>query len=97
MATATLPQVKTHGKRPVLLPVTAAARLQEVALPRRVGGDVRGPADLVGRRGGVRTYSQTTGMWLRGVLADDRGVRPEAVRRVTFEGAHVAEVRGPRG
>lgn len=95
MAIATFLQAKAHGKPLVLLPVTVAARFQESALLCRVDGDVRGPADLVGRRVGVRAYSQTTGMWLRGVLADECGVRPEAVRWTTFEGAHVAEVRDP--
>lgn len=95
MAIATFLQAKAYGKPLVLLPVTVAARFQEGALLCRAGGDIGGPADLAGRRVGVRAYSQTTGMWLRGVLADDHGVRPDAVRWVTFEDAHVAEVRDP--
>ena len=43
----------------------------------------------------MRAYSQTTGMWLRGILADEYGVRPEQVRWITFEGAHVAEYQDP--
>ena len=50
------------------------------------------PRDLTGRRVGVRAYSQTTGIWLRGILADMHDVRPDEVRWVTFEDAHVAEV-----
>ena len=96
MAIATYFQAKAYGKPLVLLPVTVAARFQESALLcRAADGAVRGPADLAGRRVGVRAYSQTTGMWLRGILADDYGVRPEEVRWVTFEGAHVAEYRDP--
>lgn len=34
-------------------------------------------------------------MWLRGVLADQHGVAPDAVRWITFEDAHVAEYRDP--
>jgi 4,5-dihydroxyphthalate decarboxylase len=49
--------------------------------------------DLAGRRVGVRAYSQTTGMWLRGILADSYGVRPDEVGWITFEDAHVAEYR----
>ena len=95
MAIATFLQAKAYGKPLVLLPVTVAARFQEGALLCRADGAIRGPADLDGRRLGVRAYSQTTGMWLRGVLADDHGVRPEQVRWVTFEDAHVAEYRDP--
>jgi 4,5-dihydroxyphthalate decarboxylase len=95
MAIATFLQAKTYGKPLVLLPVTVAARFQESALLCRADGDIRGPADLAGRRVGVRAYSQTTGMWLRGVLADDYGLRPDQVRWLTFENAHVAEYRDP--
>jgi 4,5-dihydroxyphthalate decarboxylase len=96
MAIATFLQAKAYGKPLVLLPVTVAARFQEGALLCRAADSaLRGPADLAGRRVGVRAYSQTTGMWLRGILADDHGVRPDAVRWVTFEDAHVAEYRDP--
>ena len=95
MAVATFLQAKAYGKPLVLLPVTLAARFQEPALLCRVDSAIRGPADLAGRRVGVRAYSQTTGMWLRGILAEDHGVRPEIVQWVTFEDAHVAEYRDP--
>jgi 4,5-dihydroxyphthalate decarboxylase len=95
LAIATALQAKAWGKPIVVLPVTVAARFQEAALLGRANGEVRGPTDLAGRRIGVRAYSQTTGMWLRGILADDHGVQPEAMRWVTFEDAHVAEAQDP--
>ncbi|MCS6931222.1 MAG: ABC transporter substrate-binding protein [Acetobacteraceae bacterium] len=95
MAIATFLMAKAAGKPLVLLPVALAARFQEGALLCRADGPVRGPADLAGRRIGVRAYSQTTGMWLRGVLAESFGLRPEAMRWVTFEDAHLAEYRDP--
>ena len=95
MAIATFLQAKAYGKPLVLLPVALAARFQEAALLCRADSAITGPADLVGRRVGVRAYSQTTSMWLRGVLAEDHGVRPDAVHWVTFEGAHVAEYCDP--
>ncbi|WP_237214870.1 ABC transporter substrate-binding protein [Falsiroseomonas oryziterrae] len=95
MAIATFLMAKAWGKPLVLLPITLAARFQEAALLCRADGTVQGPGDLAGRRVGVRAYSQTTGMWLRGVLAERHGVAPEAVRWVTFEDAHVAEYRDP--
>jgi 4,5-dihydroxyphthalate decarboxylase len=72
-----------------------AARFQQSALLCRADSDIRGPHDLAGRRVGVRAYSQTTGVWLRGMLADAFGVRPEQVRWITFEDAHVVEYRDP--
>ncbi|MEB8338276.1 substrate-binding domain-containing protein [Streptomyces endophyticus] len=54
------------------------------------GGEGRlSPEDLRGRRVGVRAYSQTTGLWVRGVLSDTYGVRAQDVTWVTREGAHV--------
>ena len=95
MAIATFLMSKAAGKDLVLLPVVLAARFQEGALLRRAEGGIGGPADLAGRRVGVRAYSQTTGMWLRGILQDGFGLRPDAIRWVTFEDAHLAEYRDP--
>src|SRR3954453_22421729 len=95
MAIATFLQAKAWGKPLVLLPVVMAARFQQSALLCRADGDIKGPADLAGRRVGVRAYSQTTGMWLRGILADEYGIEPASIRWVTFEDAHVHEYQDP--
>jgi 4,5-dihydroxyphthalate decarboxylase len=95
MALATFLQAKAYDKPLVLLPIVIAARFQQTAFLCRKDSDIRGPKDLVGRRVGVRAYSQTTGMWLRGIMADEYGVRPEEIRWLTFEDAHVAEYRDP--
>lgn len=95
MAIATFLQAKAYGKPLVLLPFTMTARFQEVALLCRADSSVRSPADLAAKRVGVRAYSQTTGLWLRGVLAEAHGVRSESIRWVTFEGAHVPEYSDP--
>ncbi len=57
-------------------------------------GDLR-PQDLPGRRVGVRSYTVTTGVWVRGILQDLYGVDPESINWITFEEAHVAEFRDP--
>lgn len=53
------------------------------------------PTDLPGRRVGVRAYSQTTALWLRGVLSDNYGVRSQDITWVTTEGPHVATAVEP--
>lgn len=95
MAIATFLQAKAHDKKLALLPVVTLARFQESALLCRADSAILGPADLKGRRVGVRAYTQTTGLWLRGTLADDYAVPPESIDWVTFEDAHVAEYRDP--
>ena len=55
------------------------------------------PSHLSGQRIGVRSYSQTTAAWLRGILVNDYGVDLSRVHWVTFEDGHVAEFRDPPG
>jgi 4,5-dihydroxyphthalate decarboxylase len=95
MAIATFLMAKAAGAPLVLLPVVLYARFQEGAMLCRSDGPVTGPADLRGRRIGVRAYSQTTGMWLRGVLQHRFDLPPQAMRWVTFEDAHLAAYRDP--
>lgn len=47
------------------------------------------PRQLAGKTVGVRAYTQTTGVWLRGLLQDQFGLDPDSVNWVTFEDAHV--------
>jgi 4,5-dihydroxyphthalate decarboxylase len=95
MAIATFLQAKAYGKKLTLLPLVMAARFQEAALFRLRSSDIRSPADLKGKRVGVRAYSQTTGLWVRGLLSDDFGVAPTDIAWTTFEGAHVLEYPDP--
>jgi 4,5-dihydroxyphthalate decarboxylase len=95
IAIATFLQALAAGQDLVLLPVAMAARFQEQALLCRADSDISGPADLAGRRIGVRAYSQTTGMWLRGILAEAHDLEPGQMHWITFEDAHVAAYRDP--
>jgi 4,5-dihydroxyphthalate decarboxylase len=51
------------------------------------------PADLNGKRVGIRSFTTTTGAWLRGILANDYDVDLGSIDWVTFEDAHVAEFK----
>jgi 4,5-dihydroxyphthalate decarboxylase len=53
------------------------------------------PKDIEGKRVGVRSYTQTTGCWLRGILQNDFEVDLSKVNWVTFEDAHIPEYRDP--
>lgn len=53
------------------------------------------PSDLNGRKVGVRAYAQTSGVWVRGVLAHDYGVDLNSVTWGTMEDAHLAEFVDP--
>src|SRR4051794_19170524 len=91
MAIVTYLMAKSFGKPMVLLPVVVMARFQHgFALYNAQRGTLR-PADLNGKRIGIRSFTTTTGAWLRGILANDHGVDLDSIDWVTFEDAHVAE------
>lgn len=95
LAITTFLMAKAAGKPYRLLPAVVLARMQHGRLVRNAERGPLAPRDLPGKRIGVRSYSVTTGMWLRGILAEDYGVDSDAMTWVTFEEAHVAEFRDP--
>src|SRR5690606_31274807 len=54
-----------------------------------------GPRDLEGHRVGVRAYAQTSGVWVRGILASAYGVALDRIEWMTMEDAHLAEYEDP--
>src|SRR6202030_4358891 len=93
MAIVTYLMAKSFGKPMVLLPNVVVARFQHAyAVYRAELGNLK-PRDLEGRRVGIRSFTTTTGAWLRGILANDYGVDLNSIQWVTFEDAHVAEFR----
>ena len=95
IALTTLAQAHVYGKPIVGLPVVLMRGFHHAALICRRDAAINGPRDLIGKRVGVRVYSQTTGIWLRGILQADYGVRPEDITWVTAEDAHVLEYQDP--
>jgi 4,5-dihydroxyphthalate decarboxylase len=95
LAIVTYLQAKAYGKPYVLLPAPVVARGQHhtIAYNRERGRLT--PADLAGKRVGVRAYSVTTGVWVRGVLQEQFGVDLDKVHWVTFEDPHLAEYSDP--
>jgi 4,5-dihydroxyphthalate decarboxylase len=93
MAIVTYLMAKSFGKPMVLLPNVVLARFQHAhALYNGKQGKLK-PADLNGKRIGIRSFTTTTGVWLRGILANDYGVDLSSIDWLTFEDAHVAEFR----
>jgi len=97
MAIATYLQAKAYGKPLVLLPATIMGRFQHGTILYNAARGALTPADLAGKRVGVRSYSQTTITWVRGILANDYGVDLDRLHWVSQEDGHVAEYREPPG
>jgi 4,5-dihydroxyphthalate decarboxylase len=93
LAIVTYLMAKSVGKPMVLLPDVVVARIQQGhALYNAKHGALK-PVDLNGKRVGIRSFTTTTGAWLRGILANDYGVDLNSIDWVTFEDAHVAEFK----
>jgi 4,5-dihydroxyphthalate decarboxylase len=97
MALVTYLQAVAYGKGLKLLPATMLARFQHGALLHNAERGDLAPTDLSGKRIGVRSYSQTTGVWMRGILQNDYRVDMAKVQWVTFEDGHVPEAKDPPG
>jgi 4,5-dihydroxyphthalate decarboxylase len=86
----------------VLLPAVVTGRIQHAWAIYNGERGTLGPADLCGKRIGIRSFTTTTGAWLRGMFANDYGLDLASVRWITFEDPHVAEYvdateRAPEG
>jgi 4,5-dihydroxyphthalate decarboxylase len=95
LAIVTYLHAKAYGKPYVLIPATVLGRGQHHTIAYNPQRGPLNASDLTGKRVGVRAYTQTTGAWVRGFLADDYGVDPAKIHWVTFEDPHLAEYKDP--
>ena len=95
LAIVTFLQAIAWGKPLVLVPAVMVGRFQHNCISYNcTKGDIT-PKQLEGKRVGVRAYTQTTGVWVRGLLAHEYGVDIEKVIWSTYEDPHVAEYKEP--
>jgi 4,5-dihydroxyphthalate decarboxylase len=84
---------KEHGARITALPIFLVRGFHHGAI---VADRHRDPKSLEGARVGVnRGYTVTTGVWARGILADEHGVDLDEVTWVLSGAEHVAEYQPP--
>lgn len=95
MALSTYLCARAHGKPITALPVFLVRALHHGSIVYNVKSGIRSPADLHGRRVGVRAYTVTTGVWTRGILQAEYGVDLNEVTWVINSDEHVAEYQAP--
>jgi 4,5-dihydroxyphthalate decarboxylase len=95
LAIITFLQAKAYGKPYVILPAPISGRFQHHCVGYNSEHGNLKPKDIEGRMVAVRSYAQTTGLWVRGVLQHECGVNLDKVTWVTFEDAHLAEHKDP--
>ena len=96
LAIVTYLQAKHYGKPLVLLPFVVFGHFHHKSITCNTTRGELTPHTLAGRRVGVRAYSQTTGVWVRGILQHEYGVDLGKVTWVTFSDAHLAEYTDPK-
>jgi len=95
LAIVTALQAIAYGRPVVLLPAVVASRFQRGCLIAHASRPVSTPQDLVGKRIGVRAFTQTTGMWVRAHLTEDYGLASDQMRWITHDEAHVQQYTNP--
>ena len=95
LAIVTLLQAKAYGKPWVLLPTPISGRFQHHCAGFNIDFGHLDPKDIEGKRVGVRTYTQTTALWIRGILRHEYGVDLDKVTWMTLGDGHLAEYADP--
>jgi 4,5-dihydroxyphthalate decarboxylase len=95
IAIVTYLQAICAGKPLVILPAVNLGRFLFNTIYVSPDSKLRSPQDLEGRTVGIRSYTQTTGVWIRGMLRHEFGVDPDKIRWACFDPPHLAEFKEP--
>jgi 4,5-dihydroxyphthalate decarboxylase len=95
LAVVTYLQALDYGKPLVLLPATMVGRFQHQFFVCRKERSPMDPKTLEGKRVAVRSYTQTTGVWVRGILQDEYGVDLNKLKWLCWDDPHLAEYTDP--
>ena len=91
MALATYLCSRAHQKPFTAIPIFLVRGFHHGAISYNTKSGIQSPKDLEGRRVGVRGYTVTTGVWVRGILQSVYGVDLNKVTWVLSGDDHVAE------
>src|SRR3989442_1215113 len=91
MAITTYLTAKAYDRAFTALPVFVMRQFHHSPIVYNVNSGVKSPKDLEGQKVGVRAYTVTTGVWVRGILASEYGVDLSKVTWVLNDQEHVEE------
>src|SRR3989449_7627088 len=95
MAITTYLTAKAYDKAFTALPVFIMRQFHHAPIVYNVKAGVASPKDLEGKKVGVRAYTVTTGVWVRGILKSEYGVDLDKITWVVVDEEHVQEYRKP--
>ena len=95
MAPATYMIARSFGAPFKALPIFVFRRFHHSGFVYREDAGIRHPKDLEGKRAGVRAYSVSTGIWTRGILANEYDVDTSKISWVVDDEEHVTALQLP--
>ena len=95
MAVGTYMLAYVYDKPIVGLPIVLVRSSLLPGLVTASDSPITDPKDLAGKTLGVRSYPQTSAIWVRGIMQDAFGLDLGSLKWVTFEGAHLDEYKDP--
>src|SRR4030088_3060636 len=95
MALATYMLARVYDKPILGLPIVLVRSTLLPGLVTATDSPITDPRELAGKTLGIRSYTQTSGVWVRGILQDAVGLDLGSLQWVTSEGAHLDEFQAP--
>src|SRR6202140_5691110 len=95
MAPATYMIARALGAPYIAMPVFLMRRFHHGGFVVRPEAGIKVPKDLEGKKVGVRAYSVTTGVWTRGIFANEYGLDSSKVTWVVDDEEHVTTLKLP--
>jgi len=91
MAISTYLCARAFNKPITAIPIFPLRAFQHGSILVNTKSGVENPKDLEGKRVGVRAYTVTGGIWVRGILANEHGVDLSKITWVVPDEEHVSE------
>jgi 4,5-dihydroxyphthalate decarboxylase len=95
MAPTTYMIARALGAPFIALPIFIMRRFHHGGFVVRPDAGIEVPKDLEGKKVGVRAYSVTTGVWTRGIFANEYGMDSSKVTWVVDDEEHVTTLKLP--
>ncbi|MEI8154793.1 MAG: PhnD/SsuA/transferrin family substrate-binding protein, partial [Hyphomicrobiales bacterium] len=95
MAPTTYMIARARGAPYIALPIFVMRRFHHGGFIVRPDAGIKQPKDLEGKKVGVRAYSVTTGVWTRGIFANEYGLDSSKVTWVVDDEEHVTSLKLP--
>jgi 4,5-dihydroxyphthalate decarboxylase len=86
---------RVYGKPVLGLPIVLVRSSLLPGLVTASNSSASDPRELNGKTLGIRSYTQTSGVWVRGILNDAFGLDLGSLKWVTIEGSHLDEYTDP--